>query len=226
MIETIQKLVQLSKAKDNLPAILIEGLVDEYVSKNGEVIFKDRFHSDIENYYKVQYILYSLKHKLHYISESSFKYYTYNWIKHKVTVKEAIINEKQLKLFNSDLLSWYKQFKNVNYNGRIVGEVKSVDTSGLRYYYTKLSECIMRGFRLEIENYYDHSIDLGYHQAIIYIKYKQSKHNHPLIQIALSHTNRPPKSDCYLYLLKFRIDSIEQGERLLQYLHYFIKDLI
>lgn len=228
MIETIQKLVQLSKAKDNLPAILIEGLVDDYVSKNGEIKFKDRFCNKLEKpSHEIKYLLYSSRNKIQDWYEKKFEY---SWQCDYYGVKWEIeyIKDFELKLFNSNPLSWYKKYRNLKYNGRIIVKYKC-QYKNLQYYFTTISQSTLRGFKLETEDYYDRYIgDCGktIKQAIIYIKYKQSKHNHPLIQIALSQTDRPPKTDCYLYLLKFRIDSVEQGERLLQYLHYFIKDLI
>lgn len=225
MIETIQKLVQLTKSKDNLPTILIEGLVDEYISKNGEVEFKDRFHSLlIEDKYNVDYVLYSTKNKYFQGIDNHVLNHFYPENCYGIKLKTDVIYESELKLFESNPLAWYK-IKHPKYNGRILVKNKG-KISILHRWYFYLSQLVILGFKLETEEYCDRTDYNTYKQAIIYIKYKQSKHNHPLIQIALSNTNRPPKSDCYLYLLKFRIDSVEQGEKLLQYLHYFIKDLI
>lgn len=223
MIDILENLIRLSKSNDNLVEQLLTGIVDDYIEKNEEVDFKYKMNDDTKRIrFFVKYIVFPRSNKYSW-------YLNRNETIKKFGIKDKIIYSEEYEVLKTNEINWYITYINPNFNKRY-SRLEILSSNRLyngRYNKDSIIRSFtLKHFKLEIDDYYDYNLEEFYKRAVLYIKYKQSKSNNPLMKLALNNTTYQPKKSKYLYLIQFRINDIEQGEKLLKYLHHFIKDLI
>lgn len=223
MIDILENLIRLSKSNDNLVEQLLTGIVDDYIEKNGEVDFKYKMNDDTKRIrFFVKYIIFPRSNRYTW-------YINMNETIKKFGIKDKIIYSEEYDVLKTNELNWYMTYVNPNFNQHY-SRLEVLSSNQLyngRYNKDNLIRSfVLKQFKLEIDNYYDYDLEKSYKRAILYIKYKKSKSNNPLMKLALNNTTYPPNKSKYIFLIHFRIDDINQGEKLLKYLHHFIKDLI